>query len=67
HRYVADYSFALVHMALGEKDKAIEWLERDYRDRAFVDIAFIKIDPMLDPLRGDPRFEALVQKIFAAK
>jgi TolB-like protein/Tfp pilus assembly protein PilF len=66
-RYVADYSFALVHMALGEKDKAVEWLERGYRDRAGVDIAFIKVDPMLDPLRGDPRFEALVQKIFAAK
>ena len=66
-RYVAGYSFALVHMALGEKDKAVEWLERAYRDRAGVDIAFIKIDPMLDPLHGDPRFEALVQKIFAAK
>jgi TolB-like protein/Tfp pilus assembly protein PilF len=62
HRYVADYSFALVHMALGEKDKAIEWLERAYRDRA-VDIAPIKVDPMLDPLRGDPRFEALAEKV----
>jgi len=66
-RYVADYSFALVHMALGEKNKAVEWLERGYRDRAGHEIAFIKLDPMLDPLRGDPRFEALVQKIFAAK
>ncbi len=50
-------------MAPGEKDKAVEWLERGYRDRAGSDIAFIKIDPMLDPLRGDLRFEALAEKI----
>jgi tetratricopeptide (TPR) repeat protein len=66
-RYVTSYSFALVHIALGEKDKAIDWLERAYRDRAGPDIALIKVDPFLDDLRGDPRFEALVQKIVAPK
>ena len=65
-RYVADYSFALVHLALDEKDKAVEWLERSYRDRA-PEIAFIKVDPMLDDLRDNPRFKALVQKVFPAK
>jgi TolB-like protein/Flp pilus assembly protein TadD len=65
-RYVADYSVALVHLALGEKAKAIELLERAYRNRAGGDIAFIKVDPMLDPLRGDPRFEALAEKIVPA-
>ena len=66
-RYVTSYSFALVHIALGEKDKAIDWLERAYRDRAGPDIALIKVDPFLDPLRGHPRFEALVQRIFGPK
>src|SRR5216117_2428238 len=66
-RYATSYSFALVHIALGEKDKAIDWLERAYRDRAGPDIALIKVDPFLDPLRGHPRFEALVQKIFGPK
>jgi len=66
-RYVANYSFALVHIALGEKDKAIDYLEHAYRDRGGPEISGIKVDPMLDPLRGDPRFEALVQKVFAAK
>jgi tetratricopeptide (TPR) repeat protein len=64
-RYVTSYSFALVHIALGEKEKAIEWLERAYRDRAGPDIALIKVDPILDPLRGDPRFEKLVAQVFA--
>ena len=66
-RYVTGYSFALVHIALGEKDKAIDWLERAYRDRAGPDIALIKVDPFLDPLRSHSRFEALVQKIFGPK
>ena len=66
-RYVTSYSFALVHIALGEKDKAIDWLERAYRDRAGPDIALIKVDPFLDPLRGHARFEALVEKIFGPK
>jgi tetratricopeptide (TPR) repeat protein len=65
-RYVADYSLALVHLALGEKEKAIELLERAYRNRVGGDIPFLKVDPMLDPLRGDPRFEALAEKIVPA-
>lgn len=66
-RYVWNYTFALVHMALGENDKAIDYLERDYRDHADYEIALIKVDPMLELLRGDPRFEALVSKVFAPK
>jgi TolB-like protein/Flp pilus assembly protein TadD len=64
HRYVPFGSFAGVYMALGEKDKAIDYLERAYRDHA---LSGIKVDPMLDPLRGDPRFEALVAKVFSAE
>ncbi len=64
HRYVPFSTFAGIYMALGEKDKAIDYLERAYRDRA---LSNIKVDPMLDPLRGDPRFEALVAKIFPAQ
>ena len=63
-RYVSAYSFALVYLGLGDKEEALHWLERAYQDRG-PDIAFIKVDPMLDPLRGDPRFEALVAKVFS--
>jgi hypothetical protein len=51
--------------ALGQKAEAIHLLEQAYDDRDGYDMAFIKTDPLLDPLRSDPRFEALVQKIFA--
>jgi len=67
HRYVPSYSFALLHMALGEKGKAIEWLERSYHDGAGLDIIFLKVDPMLDPLQKEPRFQALVAKVFTAR
>jgi len=66
-RYVSPYLFAMIHLGLGEKDRAIDFLEKTYEDRDGYNIAFIKVDPFLDPLHGDPRFEALVQKVFAAK
>ena len=61
-RYVSAYSFALVLTGLGDKDGAIEALERAYLNDEGHDIYIIKVDPMLDDLRGQARFEALVQK-----
>jgi TolB-like protein/Flp pilus assembly protein TadD len=64
-RYVSPYNLALIHIGLGQKNEAVQLLEETYEDRDGYNIAFIKVEPMLDPLRGDPRFEALVQKVFA--
>ena len=66
-RYVSGYSFAVIHLGLGEKDQALDWLEKDAGERTGFEINFIKVDPYLDPLRGDPRFEALVQKVTGKK
>jgi TolB-like protein/Flp pilus assembly protein TadD len=66
-RYITPYLSAMIHIGLGEKDQAIDFLEKTYEDRDGYSIGFIKVDRDLDPLRGDPRFEALVQKVFAAK
>src|SRR5437879_863654 len=62
-RYVSAYSFALTYLGLGDKEEALRWLEQSYQDRAGSDIGYIRVDPLLDPLRGDPRFEALAEKI----
>ncbi len=65
-RYVSAYSFALVYLGLGDKEEALRRLEKSYQDRAGSDIGFIRVDPLLDPLRGDPRFEALAERIVPA-
>ena len=62
-RYVGPFTFALVHVALGENEKAIDDLERAYREPVDPAIVGIKVEPLLDPLRGHPRFERLVAKV----
>src|SRR5438874_1476577 len=64
-RYVGAWSFAIVHLALGEKEKAIDELERAFRERSDPFITFINVSPLFDPLRGDPRFQALLAKAFS--
>ena len=66
-RDVEGYSRALLYLSLNKKDEALRCLQQDYQDRNGSDIGWIKVDPLLDPLRGDPRFEALVQKVIAPK
>jgi TolB-like protein/Flp pilus assembly protein TadD len=66
-RYVSAYSFVIVYVGLGEKDEALQWLERCYQDHAGSEIAWIRVDPLVDPLREDPRFEALAEKIVPAR
>ena len=65
-RYVAAYSLALAYLGLDDKGEALRWLEQSYQDRAGSDIGYIRVDPLLDPLRADPRFEALAEKIVPA-
>jgi tetratricopeptide (TPR) repeat protein len=66
-RYVPPYALALVHLALGDQDRAIDQLERAYQGGAETYMFLIKVDPLLDELRGQPRFEALVQKVLEPK
>ena len=63
HEFVRGYIVALIYIGLGDKPKAIDCLEREYLDHDNIDTAWIRVDPMLDLLRGDPRFEALADKI----
>jgi len=59
---LGNYEAALVYSGLGDKDQAFEWLERAYkvRDKG---LTYFKVDPCLDPLRSDPRFQDLVRRM----
>ena len=61
-QYVSPFYIAIVYAGLHEDEKAIDWLEKGYADRSNA-IIFLKIDPDLDGLRGNPRFQALVHRL----
>ncbi len=61
-RYVPSYIMALVHVGLGDKEQAFRWLERSYGEREIFMI-LLKVDPPLDPLRGDPRYTDLLRRM----
>jgi serine/threonine-protein kinase len=60
--YVPSNSFALIHCGLGEYGRALDWLERGC-DRAELPLSAIGVHPAYDPLRGNPRFTALLEKV----
>jgi TolB-like protein/Tfp pilus assembly protein PilF len=66
-RYVAPYATALVYLGLGEKERALDELERAYQRGDTNYLFVVGVDPMLDDLRGHPRFDALAQKIVGGK
>ncbi|MGH7726398.1 MAG: protein kinase domain-containing protein [Candidatus Eiseniibacteriota bacterium] len=60
--HVSGYSVAIVYLGLGDRDRAFDWLERSFRNRD-EDLVALAQDPLLAPLRGDPRFRSLIQRI----
>lgn len=59
---IGRYEIALIYAGLGDKTKAFEWLEDAYRAHD-VGLVYLKIDPCLDPLRSDPRFDDLLRRV----
>ncbi len=60
--FVRGYLSALIYAGLGDKTKAIDYLKREYLNNDNIDPTDIRVDAMLDGLRGDPRFEALAER-----
>jgi serine/threonine-protein kinase len=62
-RYVSPTAFATIYLGLGQKEKCLDWLEKSYEQQ---DSAcwYLKIDQIYDSVRNEPRFQALVEKIF---
>lgn len=60
--HVPAFSMALIWIGFGERDQALECLAKSYQDRS-TDLVYSKTEPLLDPVRSDPRFGALLQKM----
>jgi serine/threonine-protein kinase len=61
-RYVTPVAIALIFLGLGELDQAFEWLEKGLEDRSWW-LAWLKVDPLFDPGRADPRFQSLTSRV----
>jgi TolB-like protein/Tfp pilus assembly protein PilF len=59
---IGRYEIALIYAGRGDRNDAFEWLERslESRDKG---LTYLKVDPCLDPLRADPRFQDLIKRV----
>ncbi|HEV8135021.1 MAG TPA: winged helix-turn-helix domain-containing protein [Pyrinomonadaceae bacterium] len=62
HKHVSPTGIAATYGALGDKNQAFAFLNKAFDERDFV-LIMLKVEPMLDPLRSDPRFAELVRRI----
>jgi tetratricopeptide (TPR) repeat protein len=61
-QYVPAISIAEVYAGLGDKARALEWLEQAYEERSRI-FFVLKVDPTWDSLREEPKFQDLVRRI----
>ena len=61
-KYVFPMSFAFVYIGLGEREQALDWLEKSFEENPGR-LASISVDPWFDPLRSDPRFQSLLRRM----
>jgi serine/threonine protein kinase/tetratricopeptide (TPR) repeat protein len=61
-KYISPYGIASIHACLGEIDESLTWLERAYSEHDQT-LVWLKVHPRLEPLRGHPRFQALLGRL----
>ena len=61
-QYVPEFYLACFYGALGRKDEAFAWLDKAYTERAN-GLSSIKVIPLVDDLRSDPRFDELLKRL----
>ncbi len=60
--YVSPFEVALIYVALGRKNEALQWLEKAYTDRSDL-LIYLNADPRLDSIRSDPKFVDLAHRV----
>jgi eukaryotic-like serine/threonine-protein kinase len=61
-KYVSSYGVSLIYIALGDNQSAFQWFDRAYQERD-ESLIHLKVDPRLDPIRTEPRFDELLQRL----
>jgi hypothetical protein len=65
HESIPPLRFAIIYSGLGQKDQALEWLNKAY-DELDLLLIYIKVSPFFDPLRNEPGFLALLEQLHLA-
>ncbi|RQV99985.1 MAG: tetratricopeptide repeat protein [Calditrichaeota bacterium] len=61
--YVSSYDISSIYCGLNDTDQALFWLEKAMEERAYL-IIYLKVDPLMDPLLMENRYQQLVKKLF---
>ena len=61
-RYVSPVAYAMIHAARGDADATFAWLEKGYQERRGW-LTYLKVEPLLDPIRSDPRFDEWLRRM----
>lgn len=61
-RYVSPFDIALIHVGLGQKDEAFNWLDKGIEDHSSW-LIWLKVEPVFDGIRSDSRFPELVRRV----
>jgi hypothetical protein len=60
--YISPYHIGVVYLGLDDLDQVFSWFDKAYEDRD-PDLIMMKVEPLLDGLRIDPRYRALLRKM----
>ena len=60
--HLPNYSIAMVYATLADKAQTVSWLKKGYEEHND-DMIYMKIEPVFDPVRSDPRFQDLIRRI----
>jgi hypothetical protein len=61
-KYVSPYDVAMIHVGLGDHDEAFSSLNRAFEERSLW-LGYMNVEPQLDPVRSDPRFQHLLRRV----
>jgi hypothetical protein len=61
-RYISAYHIATIYVALKDRDRAFEWLEKAFQERADY-MVFLNVDPRFNSIRSDRRFSDLLRRM----
>ena len=62
--HVPAYHYLMAYMRLGDTEQAFSWMKKTVEEPSWFALQ-LRVNPLLDPLRSDPRFEALLSQVFS--